>query len=90
LRLAADVLIFQACAPHAGAHSFNDEAKFEFSDGADDYDDGRSSGPAVSSFSRNETYSLIRLSRLERRGSASPNADDRNAAEAIGQAIAKS
>ena len=39
-RLAADVLTFETSAPHAGAHPFDDQAAFEFGDGADDDDDG--------------------------------------------------
>jgi hypothetical protein len=39
-RLAADVLTFQASAPHAATHPLNDQAAFEFSDSADDGYDG--------------------------------------------------
>src|SRR4051812_7060580 len=39
-RVAADVLTVQTCAPHAGTHSFDDEAALKLSDGADDHDDG--------------------------------------------------
>src|ERR1035438_4624882 len=38
-RSSADTLAFQARAPHAGAHPFNDQAAFEFGDGADDHDE---------------------------------------------------
>src|SRR6478609_10908625 len=36
----SDALAFETCAPHAGAHPFNDQAAFEFGDSADDDDDG--------------------------------------------------
>ena len=39
-RIAADVLAFEAGAPHAGAHPFDNQVAFEFSDGADDDHDG--------------------------------------------------
>ena len=39
-RIAADVLTFEAGAPHAGADPLNDQATFEFGDGADDHNDG--------------------------------------------------
>ena len=39
-RMAADVLTFNPCAPHAGAHPFDDQATFEFRDGPDDDYDG--------------------------------------------------
>jgi hypothetical protein len=39
-RRAADVPAFKASAPHAGAHPLDDQAAFEFGDGADDDDDG--------------------------------------------------
>src|ERR1017187_3644775 len=39
-RIAANVAAFEACAPHAGAHSFDDQIAFKLSDGADDDDDG--------------------------------------------------
>ena len=38
--IAADVPAFEPRAPHAGTHSFDDQRAFEFSDGADDHDDG--------------------------------------------------
>ena len=38
-RSTADVLTFEPCAPHAGAHPFNDQAALEFGDGADDHDE---------------------------------------------------
>ena len=34
--ITADVLTFEAGAPHSGAHPFDDQIAFEFSDGADD------------------------------------------------------
>ena len=39
-RIAADVPAFEASAPHAGAHPFDDEVALKFSDGADDDYDG--------------------------------------------------
>ena len=36
----ADTLAFETCAPHAGAHPLNDQASFEFSDRADNDNDG--------------------------------------------------
>ena len=36
----SDTLAFEPCAPHAGAHSFDDQVAFEFGDGADDDYDG--------------------------------------------------
>src|SRR3954454_9221579 len=39
-RLAADVLTVQTCAPHTGAHPFDDQAALKLSDGADDHDYG--------------------------------------------------
>ena len=39
-RSTADPLAFEAGAPHAGAHPLDDEAAFQFGDGADDDDDG--------------------------------------------------
>ena len=36
----ADALAFQACAPHAGAHPFDDQVAFQLGDGADDDHDG--------------------------------------------------
>ena len=39
-RSSADALAFEPCAPHAGAHSFDDQRAFELSDGADDDHDG--------------------------------------------------
>ena len=38
--LASDVPAFEFGAPHAGAHPFDDQIAFEFSDGADDDHDG--------------------------------------------------
>ena len=38
--LTADMLAFEAGAPHAGAHPLDDQVAFEFGDGADDHDDG--------------------------------------------------
>ena len=38
-RSSADVLAFQAGAPHAGAHPLDDQAAFEFGGGADDHDE---------------------------------------------------
>ncbi len=35
-----DVPAFKASAPHAGAHSLDDQVAFEFSDRSDDHDDG--------------------------------------------------
>ena len=35
----ADALAFQACAPHAGTYPLDDQAAFEFGDGADDHDE---------------------------------------------------
>src|ERR1035438_10483496 len=39
-RVVADVAAFKAGAPHAGAHSLDDQVAFEFGDGADDDYDG--------------------------------------------------
>ena len=39
-RIAADVLAFEPGAPHAGAHSLDNQVAFQFSDGADDDHDG--------------------------------------------------
>ena len=39
-RITADVLAFEASAPHAGAHPFDDEVALKLSDGADDDHDG--------------------------------------------------
>jgi hypothetical protein len=39
-RISADVLAFKTSAPHAGAHSLDDQVAFQFSDSADDDDDG--------------------------------------------------
>ena len=39
-RIAADVLAFEAGAPHAGAHPFDDQVALQLSDGADDDYDG--------------------------------------------------
>ncbi len=39
-RPAADVLTFEARAPHTGAHPFDDQAAFEFGDRSDDDHDG--------------------------------------------------
>ena len=39
-RAAADVLAFEAGAPHAGADPLDYQVAFEFGDGADDDDDG--------------------------------------------------
>ena len=39
-RIAADVLAFEAGAPHAGAHPFDNEVALQLSDGADDDHDG--------------------------------------------------
>jgi hypothetical protein len=39
-RSPADPLAFKTGAPHAGAHSFDDQRAFEFCDGTDDYYDG--------------------------------------------------
>ena len=39
-RQAVDALTFQTSAPHAGAHPLDDQAAFEFGDGADDDHDG--------------------------------------------------
>ena len=39
-RLPADVAALELGAPHAGAHSLDDQVAFEFGDGADDDDDG--------------------------------------------------
>ena len=50
-RATTDVPAFQACAPHAGTHSFDDQIALEFGNGADD-DDGSAQGPPVSIFSR--------------------------------------
>ena len=38
--MAADVTAFEASAPHAGAHSLDDEVALKLSDGADDDYDG--------------------------------------------------
>ena len=38
----ADALAFETSAPHAGAHSFDDQAAFKLGDSADDHDDGAS------------------------------------------------
>src|ERR1019366_4336977 len=38
-RSTADVLAFQAGPPHAGPHPLDDQAAFEFGDGADDHDE---------------------------------------------------
>jgi len=40
--VAADVLAFEACAPHSGAHAFHYKVAFEFGDGADDDNDSPS------------------------------------------------
>src|ERR1022692_1269736 len=37
--ISADVLSFEAGAPHAGAHSLDDQVALEFGDGADDDND---------------------------------------------------
>jgi hypothetical protein len=39
-RSASDVAALELGAPHAGAHSLDDQVAFEFGDGADDDDDG--------------------------------------------------
>ena len=39
-RSPADALAFEPGAPHAGAHPFDDQAAFQFGDGADDHHDG--------------------------------------------------
>jgi len=39
-RLAPDVLAFEPCAPHAGAHSLDDQVAFKLGDFADDDNDG--------------------------------------------------
>jgi hypothetical protein len=41
-RFAADVPAFELGPPHAGAHTFDDQAAFELGDGADDHHDGSS------------------------------------------------
>src|ERR1019366_6410227 len=41
-RSPADALAFETSAPHAGAHSFDDQASFKLGDSADDHDDGAS------------------------------------------------
>ncbi len=38
-RFAADVTAFELRAPHAGAHSLDDQVSFEFRDGADNHHD---------------------------------------------------
>ena len=49
----ADMLAFQSGAPHASAHSFDDQVAFELSDGAKDDDTVFSPrGPVVSMLSR--------------------------------------
>jgi len=35
-----DHVTFEPCAPHAGAHPFDDQVAFEFGDGADDHHNG--------------------------------------------------
>jgi F420-0:gamma-glutamyl ligase-like protein len=39
-RIAADMLAFEPCAPHAVAHPLDDQVAFELGDGADDDHDG--------------------------------------------------
>jgi hypothetical protein len=38
--ISADVLSFKTSAPHAGAHSLDDQVALEFGNGADDDNDG--------------------------------------------------
>lgn len=39
-RSASDVCAFEPCAPHAGAHTFDDQVAFEFRHRVDDARDG--------------------------------------------------
>jgi len=57
-RSTADTLAFETGAPHAGAHPLDDQASFEFSDRADDDNDGPAQRAAgVDIFSeRDELY----------------------------------
>ena len=45
--IAADMRSFETGAPHVGAHSLDDEAPFQLSDGADDDDDGAAQRAAM-------------------------------------------
>src|ERR1035437_3671142 len=56
-RFAADVLPLQPGAPHAGAHSLDDQVAFEFRDGADDHNYGPSKWAAgVSIFPERDIF----------------------------------
>ena len=57
-RPASDGSTFEAGAPHAGAHPFDDQVTFELGDGADDHHDGAAQRSAVSMFSRNDMNSI--------------------------------
>jgi hypothetical protein len=39
-RISTDMLAFEPCAPHAGAHPLDDQAAFQLGDGTDDDHDG--------------------------------------------------
>ena len=95
-RLAADLLTFETGAPHTGAHPLDDQAAFEFRDGADDHNDGptqRTGGVDVLSerdvFDVDPVEFIQNIEEVLRRPGdpiGCPNQDDVESARALGKA----